>query len=152
MMLKTMRNLFVREIRIRSDFVVNLVDLYTMASDDGITVDCFDMKECSCISLMQDAECFIAIDPLKLKSQQDELVKLAHELGHCETGSFYNQYSKCDIRRKHEHQADVWAIKKLIPEDELKKACKYCVNRWELSEYFGVPEDFMRKALDFYCG
>ena len=25
-----------------------------------------------------------------------------------------------------------------------------CANRFELSEYFGVPEDFMQKALDYY--
>ena len=77
-------------------------------------------------------------------------MKLAHELGHCETGAFYNEYSKFDIRAKHERRANKWAIKKLIPEDELKEACTFCYNRYELAEHFGVTEDFMQKALDYY--
>ena len=48
--------------------------------------------------------------------------KLAHELGHCETGSFYNRYAKLDLRQKHENRADKWAIQHLIPVEELDEA------------------------------
>ena len=37
-------------------------------------------------------------------------MKLAHELGHCCTGSFYNQWATADCRRRHENVADKWAI------------------------------------------
>ncbi|MCI7650223.1 MAG: hypothetical protein SO436_09695 [Oscillospiraceae bacterium] len=47
---------------------------------------------------------------------------MAHELGHCITGSFYNVYAVCDLRAKHERRADKWAIKKLVPRDKLKNA------------------------------
>ena len=64
---------------------------------------------------------------------------------------FYNEYSAFDIRAKHEHRADVWAIKKLVPKDELIAAINSgCVNRYELSEYFELPESFIQKALDYY--
>ena len=39
----------------------------------------------------------------------------AHELGHCETGSFYNRYAKLDVRQQHENRADKWAIRRLVP-------------------------------------
>ena len=99
---------------------------------------------------MGQGKCFVAIDPFKIENTADEKVKLAHELGHCETGAFYNEYSKFDIRAKHERRADKWAIKKLVPEDELKEACTFCNNRYELAEHFGVTEDFMQKVLDYY--
>lgn len=93
----------------------------------------------------------IAIDPGKIKSSADERVKLAHELGHCKQGAFYNPYAACDVRRKHENRADKWAVKKLIPEDELDEAvADGCTELWELAEYFGVTEEFMRKAVCWY--
>ena len=129
---------------------MTLNTLYNIAECNNIEVYSYALKQCESLSLLYDGDCFIAIDPFALKSDADEKVKLAHEIGHCETGSFYNEYAVCDVRSKHEYTANKWAIKKLIPEDELKEACKFCNNRWELSEHFGVPEDFMQKALDFY--
>lgn len=131
---------------------MTLTDLYNTASQDNIDIYSFQMNECESISLFQDGECFIAIDPFQLHSDTDEKVKLAHELGHCETGAFYNEYAACDIREKHERRAQKWAIKKLVPKDELIKAVKsgFCENRFELSEYFGITEDFMQAALDYY--
>lgn len=124
--------------------------LYNIAECDNIDVLAFDLEHCESLSVLDGKACIIGINPFKVSSCADEKVKLAHELGHCETGAFYNAHSKFDIRSKHEHTADKWAIKKLIPEDELKEACKLCRNRWELSEHFGVTEDFMQKALDYY--
>lgn len=131
---------------------MTLTALYDIALQDNIPVFSFDMETCESISLLQSGNCYIAIDPFKIKNIADEKIKLAHELGHCETGAFYNVYAVCDIRQKHENRADKWAIKKLIPEDELKEACKCCNNRWELSQHFEVTEDFMQKALDYYRG
>ena len=129
---------------------MTLTNLYDIATRDNISVYSYDLGVYESLSLTDNNKCYIAIDPFKLKSEEEELVKLAHELGHCETGAFYNQYALCDIRAKHERRADNWAIKKLVPKNELIEACKYCTNRWELSQYFGVTEDFMQKALDYY--
>lgn len=81
----------------------------------------------------------------------DETVKLAHELGHCETGSFYSRTAALDLRQKHENRADRWAIKKLVPKDELEEAVsRGCCEAWELAEHFGVTEPFIRKAVEYY--
>lgn len=130
---------------------MTLISLYDIAVRDNIDVYSFDLNDCESLSLLEDGNCYIAIDPFKIDNEADEIVKLAHELGHCMTGAFYNQYSKLDIREKHERRADKWAIKKLIPEDELKKAVKSGrESRYELAEYFNVTEDFMQKAMDYY--
>lgn len=131
---------------------MTLKALYDIAEQDNIDVYSFQMNECESISLLQNGECFIAIDPFRLKSETDEKIKLAHELGHCEKGAFYNQYATCDIREKHERRANIWVIKKLVPKDKLIKAIKsgFGENRWELSQYFDVTEDTMQFALDYY--
>ena len=80
-----------------------------------------------------------------------DIVTLAHELGHCETGAFYNRYAARDIRQKYENRANKWAYKKLVPQDELAEACLQGYREpWELAEYFGVTEDFLRGALKYY--
>lgn len=131
---------------------MNLNDLYSYAEKHDIPVISFDMPKSESMSVLYNGNCYVGIDPFAIKNEIDEKEKLAHELGHCETGAFYNEYATCDIREKHERRANVWAIKKLIPKDKLIKAIKsgFGENRWELSECFGVTEDLMQFALDYY--
>lgn len=128
------------------------LELYEFAEERGIDVDWFSMPQADSLSiLLPDGSCCIALDPWKMYTISEETVSLAHELGHCETGSFYNQWAALDVRQKHENRADKWAIQRLIPAAELDRAVRDGhTELWDLAECFGVTEDFMRKALWFY--
>ena len=132
--------------------MADLLELYNLAEDHGIDVYWFDLGVAESLSLfMDDGSCANAIDPWRMPTLADERCKLGHELGHCETGAFYNRYAARDLRQKHEHRANVWAYKKLIPEDELIEAlCQGYREPWELAEYFDVTESFLRGALKYY--
>lgn len=133
--------------------MADLMALYRLAYENGITVDCFPLRTREALSVMDtDGTCYIAIDPTKLRSSSDETAKLAHELGHCCTGSFYNQWAICDVRRKHENRADKWAIEHLVPRAEFQEAVSAGLSDlWSLSEYFCVSEEFMKKAVCWYA-
>ncbi len=123
--------------------------LYNIAEKGGITVDRFNMEQNGSASVLMDAACYIAVDP-KLCGRKEK-VSLAHEIGHCVTGSFYNIYAPLDIRKKHELKADRWAIKKLIPKTTYRRVIKHGIdNLYDLAEYFDVTTDFMQKAIDYY--
>lgn len=130
----------------------NLMELYNLADANGIGVFSFDLPETQSLSLMDNnGSCYIGIDPFALDSYSDEAVHLAHELGHCITGSFYNRYAACDVVEKHERRAEKWAIKKLIPKDELNSAFQHgIVEPWDLAEYFNVTVPFIKKAVSYY--
>ncbi|WP_298069690.1 ImmA/IrrE family metallo-endopeptidase [uncultured Mailhella sp.] len=132
--------------------MTDLLSLYRYAEENGIDVDWFPMEQASSLSVpLPDDTYAIALDPWKLPTIADETVRLGHELGHCETCSFYNRWAALDIRQKHENRADKWAIKKLIPKDELETAIvDGRTELWELAELFGVTESFMLKALCWY--
>lgn len=132
--------------------MINLLDLYNLAEDHGTQVVWFDLEAAESLSMpLSDGSCAIAMNPWRMPTVADETVKLAHELGHCETGAFYNRYAARDVRQKYENRANKWAIKKLIPEDELKQAIlQGCREPWELAEYFGVTEAFLCKAIFWY--
>lgn len=129
-----------------------LQEFYRIAKQENIVIDHFALSKREALSIMDiDGECYIAIDPQRLSGETDERNKLAHELGHCITGSFYNQYSDYDCRQRHENRADKWAIKKLIPVEDLDNAvADGCIEIWDLAERFGVTEDFIRKTVCYY--
>lgn len=131
--------------------MIEINDLYVYAESHGIETDYFKTKYAPALSVLIDGEMCIAINPAMIESTADEKVKLAHEIGHCETGSFYNRRSPNEIIKKCENRAVKWAIKKLIPKDELEKAVKNgIIEFWDLAEHFNVTEDFVRKAILFY--
>ena len=91
------------------------------------------------------------MDPFRIETTAQERVHLAHELGHCETGSFYNVYSSLDVREKQEKRADLWAVSRLVPADEfINVLTSGLVEIWELAEYFNVTEEFIHKAIEIY--
>ncbi len=127
-------------------------ELYRLASKQNITVLRFPMKENGSMSLMEpDGTCYIGVDDRVLDGGTQERMHLSHELGHCITGSFYNIYATADCRQRHENKADKWAIRALIPVDRLDDAiAQGHTELWDLADYFGVTESFMRKAVCYY--
>ena len=129
---------------------MTLEELY-LSIPSNIDIDYFIFANTESLSAPIGDRFVIAIDPTKVKSEADEKLKVAHEVGHCETGSFYSPGEDYFLRQRYENRADRQAIKKLVPKDELKKAVSAgYTEAWQLSEIFGVPEPFIRKAAEFY--
>lgn len=133
----------------------NVVELYEYAEQRHYDTYWYnlDLPGLESLSVMRssDGKCFIAIDPFALKSDADELVKGLHEVGHCDSGAFYNEYAACDIRQKHENRADKRAIQLRLSAEDLDEAVAAGhTELWDLADYFGVTEDFMRKAVCWY--
>ncbi len=125
--------------------------LYKIADKNNIRIDFFPLPKNKSLTVMLDGSAFIGIDNSSTALSAEEKVLLAHELGHCQTGSLYNIYSPLDVRAKHERRADRWAIAKLVPIAQLKKAIKNGITDVPaLSEHFGITEEFMKKAIRFY--
>jgi len=126
--------------------------LYELAQQQNIEVLQFPMPENGSMSIMsEDGSCYIGIDTSVQDGNIQERVHMGHELGHCLTGSFYSIHTAVDSRQRHENRADKWAVKKLIPVDELDAAvANGCGEIWELADLFGVTEQFMRKAVCYY--
>lgn len=128
------------------------LDLYAYAENRNIDVDWIPMRRATSLSVPLGDGYAIALDPWKLGTLAQETVCLAHELGRCETGSFYNRYAALDVRQQHENRADKWAIRRLVPAEELDAAmADGCDTIPALADRFGVTEAFMRKAVCWYA-
>lgn len=86
-----------------------------------------------------------------IKLTADRACTLAEEIGHHETteGDILDQ---SDLEnRKQERKARTWAYMELIPLIKIVQASKEGIyNRYELSEFLGVTEDFLTDALKRY--
>ena len=131
---------------------MDTAQLYTLADQQNIPIFTYPMPHSASMSVMTpEGACYIGMDASVRGGSTRERVHLAHELGHCCTGSFYNMYAKADNRRRHENRADKWAIRHLIPVDALDDAIAAGDTQlWELAERFGVTEDLIRKAVCYY--
>ena len=129
--------------------MVTINQLYERALNDGIEIDEVFMQELRAVAF---PEGWIAIDPRKFTSRREFKCELAHEIGHCETGSFYNIYSLYDLKEKCERKANKRAAEILMPIIEVRQALhKGYVEPWLLAEYFDVTQEFVEMALDIYA-
>ncbi len=125
--------------------------LYIIADNNNIPVFNVSLKGLAALSVTDDLCYAIGIDYAQIKNSADERVKLSHELGHCLNGAFYNIYSRFDCVAKCEYKADKWAIKKLLPQDDVITAInKGYTEVWQLAEYFDVTEELVKKAFWIY--
>lgn len=129
-----------------------VLSLYDHAQKQNIEVLQYPLPQTGSMSIMlDDGSCYIGMDPIIQDGDIQERVHLGHELGHCVTGSFYNIYAAIDHRQRHENRADKWAIRYLIPVEDLDEAvAEGYTELWELADHFGVTEDFIKKTVCYY--
>lgn len=144
-----------QNLRRKTKRINNVVELYEYAETKGYDTYWYnlDLDGLESLSTMRlhDKKCFIAIDPFKIKSDADELVKGLHEVAHCDKGAFYNEYAACDVRQKHENRADKRAIELRLSAQDLDDAVSNgYIEMSDLAAFFGVTEDFMRKVVCWY--
>lgn len=127
-------------------------ELYSFAENEKIDIYAATLPLTQSMSFMDgDLNCYIGIDYDQIHTSAEEKQKLAHEIGHCVKGAFYNRYSKLDLISKHEYSADKWACENLLPKAEMLNAFENgCVEIWQIAEYFNVPEELVKKALWIY--
>lgn len=125
--------------------------LYKLAEKNNIPID----EACpeSLISMsvrLADGKKIIALSNDE-NTAYTKFERLAHEMGHCMTDSFYSGYSPFELRSKHEYKANVWAANEVVPFPDLCKAVKDGMRElWELAEHFGVSHTFMEKAIKLH--
>lgn len=128
-----------------------LAQLYETAFLNDVTVVNWKMKQKALSIMDEDGDCYIALNIYDLMDEREEAAVLAHDLGHCMTGAFYNRYSRLNVISQKEYRANRWAVHNLLPYSDLQEAFRKGIcDPWELAEYFEMTEEFIRLALKIY--
>lgn len=128
-----------------------LKQLHRMAERQNVGIYECSMELSPALSVRDESGCYIAIDSKRLKTDAERTVALAHEVGHCKKGAFYNVNNSLDIMDKHELKANKWAALFLLPKKKLLRAAEAGIREpFEIAEYFNVTEDFVKIAIDIF--
>ena len=127
---------------------MTLAQLYAVAADRGIEIDDFPLRVLRAVSF---PEGWIAIDRQKYSSDVELKCALAHEIGHCVTGSFYGVDASVRVKALCERHANRFAAELLVPLRELLKVFHqgFSFNRL-LAQMFDVTLEFIDMVLDLF--
>ena len=131
-----------------------LTEVYNDLHNAGVMMFSCPMhfsSDTAAVTIEVNGDYGIFLDTDLITTEAEENAAVAHEAGHIFTGSTHPLCSPFQIVQQHENRADKWAIKKLIPKNELDAAVSAGHTEiWDLAEYFDLPEHFIRKAVHFY--
>ena len=125
-------------------------DLYEFAREKQIIIERMNLQKNKSLSVRIQNRDFIGLDEETIENSAEERTHLAHELGHCATGAFYEVGSPLQVRGKAEYKANKWAVLRCIPKQDLIKLLKQGFQKWELAEHFNVTEDLVNTAMTYY--
>ena len=127
----------------------DLNEVYKDFEKENITVLPFRFQHLKSVSLGDEK--VVGIDRSKIDGCAEEYTILIHEKGHFDSGAFYTASSPYLLKEQAERRADRAAILRYIPLEELRECLAAgMVEIWDLAEYFGVTEAFMRKCVEYY--
>lgn len=126
-------------------------DLLTIADKNDILICDIRLKGCEAASVDDNGDRIIVVDSQQVKSDNDKLTKTAHELGHCMMYAFYDEHCPVVPRGRCERRATKWAVQNVVTKKDLLTALHEGYTEvWELSDYFGVTDEFMIDILKYY--
>lgn len=130
---------------------MSIDDLYDLADRQGHEIIYTSLPQTKSVAIYDRERCTIGMDTGLHGHEETE--RLAHELGHCETGTFYGSESDPTTRARCEYKANRWAYGHLVPFDDLIEAMRSgCRNVWDLAEHFDLSQETMQKILSSYFG
>ena len=119
------------------------------AEERHIEITDFDLPKCKACSLCIRDGYYIGLDKQLSHIQRKDA--LMHELGHCETDSFYDRLTGLNTVSRMEARASRWAYSHFVGPEAIFLAIKDgCCMLWEFAERFDITESFMQGVFDYY--
>ena len=93
----------------------------------------------------------IFLDITKLRSIKVYNGVCLHEVGHVATGALHKIDSPYETVERSEYRANRWGFENYLKVEEFKEAfAAGYTELWQLSDYFDLPEETIRKALFYW--
>ena len=130
----------------------NLKKVYSKIENENINVFNYNIPfENKAVTIEHDNNYGIFVDYNKIDSCEEEFIIMAHEYGHCKSGSTHKVGSKFDLIERHEYRANRQSILAFLPIRKLKRAIeKGCGKTYEIAEFLDMPENFIKMAIGHY--
>lgn len=130
---------------------MNLIDIRNKIEDNGINIFPFGISDVKAVTIEVDNRYGIFVNHNEISNTDEEFCVLAHEYGHCKSGTTHKLNSSFSLVCQHEYRADRQSIIDLLPVSKIREAVrKGCQTLYEIAEYVDMPESFVSKAIQHY--
>jgi hypothetical protein len=131
--------------------IMDLNKIYEKLDRDNIRIFPFGVDGIKAVTIEVDDIYGIFLNKNEIESSDEEFCVLAHEYGHCKSGSTHKLYSPFDVICRHEYRADRKSISDFLPFEKIVTALENgCQTIYEVSNYLDMPEEFVSKAIRHY--
>lgn len=128
-----------------------LNDFYTYAQQEDIQIIAYPIGFRPAASLQLRGKRATFLDFNQISTITELNWAAAHESGHHHMGAYHKAASPYQIWQQAEYRADRWAFEQYLPADALAEAMRAGhTEPWQLAEYFGMPEQAIKKALHYW--
>lgn len=128
-----------------------LEEIYKKIDAEEIELFGYNMASCNAATIEINDNYGIFIDENKLETKEDEFLALAHEYGHCKSGTTHKLYSPYQLIEQHENKANRAAVHEFLPIELIFDAFEHnYFAYWEIAEYLEMPEPFVIMAIEIY--
>lgn len=129
----------------------DLSDFYSYCKENKITVLPFDNALSKGTSIRDGDLYAIFLDFSQIHSTKLLKGICYHELGHVGTGALHKVSSPHEMVERSEYRANRWAAEHFLTASDFQDAFAHGYTEiWELSEYFDLPEEDVKKALTYW--
>lgn len=128
--------------------LTDIEQIYSELENSGVLVANIKMNN-KAVTVYDGGNCIIGIDERQYSTKAELKTVLLHEQAHCETGSFYDEYTTQQLRRRLEYRTDKRVSETKITKSEINEAHNNegLTEIWEFAEYFNVTVEYMKRMF-----
>ena len=126
-------------------------DFYNYCKEHCVDVIPYDGCPQPGATIRYQGDYAIFLDFTKIQSTRLLRSICCHELGHAATGALHKVDSPYELVERNEYRAKRWVAEHYMTMEDFRCAFSDgCTELWQLAEYFDMPEEDIRWALDFW--
>ena len=128
-----------------------LSHFYSCCQQNNVDIIPFFEMPTEGVTMRNGTDYAIFLDLAKITSTRRFRGICCHELGHAATGALHKVDSPYELAERSEYRANRWVAEHYLTADDFRDAFKAGYTEpWQLSEYFDLPEQDVKKALSYW--
>ena len=129
----------------------DLADFYQFCENNDVDIIPYLNAPSEGTTIRDEDYYAIFLDITKLRSIKVYNGVCLHEVGHVATGALHKVDSPYETVERSEYRANRWGFENYLKVEEFKEAfAAGYTELWQLSDYFDLPEETIRKALSYW--
>lgn len=128
-----------------------LSHFYEFCQQNNVDIIPFSQMPAEGVTMRTGLDYAIFLDFTKILSTRLLRGVCFHEMGHVSTGALHAVSSPYETIERSEYRANRWTAQNYLTESAFREAFSAGYTElWQLSEYFDLPEQDIKKALSYW--